>query len=235
MARRATYFFDVHKTKSPRLLISGGWEYSDPDGLQAPNAETLGQLSKAYEKLQYDIAFIGRDESRILKQLEVPIDTGRLSSAEAPFSIHEINSGHRIGIIRFPSLPVGEDIPSPRLIRQIETIIKQERPNVDMIIALTDWGWVGEREYIGQSPELMPDLLLGSGYGSGVIGRFDSERRCAWYRPYDKGRTVVEVRIFSWPDHTKPAVWEKTESIQSQSIGLGDKYLDNPDIDALFQ
>lgn len=235
MARRATYFFDVQQTDSPRIVVSGGWEYSDPDGFHTPERPVLQQLSTAYTMLNYDVAFIGQQEAAFLSKLGVGRDKGRKTAQEESLAVHHVADGRKVGFLRFPSLPPGDDIPSRKLIEKITDAVKRERSRTDLLIGITDWGWVGEREYIGQAPEFMPDLLLGSGLGTGVTGRFDANRRCAWYRPYDKGRTVVEVQVNAWPDRSKPAAWSDPASIQSRSIGLGDKYLDNPDVGALFQ
>lgn len=235
MARRATYFFDVRESDSPSLSVSGGWEYLPATEDDTPGVPLLRQLAKAFEYLKYDVSFIGRDEARRLSDLGVAPENTRLSAKEEPITVRVTPDGHRIGFLRLPSLPEGEHIPSPELIKEIAGIIKRERANTDLLVGIADWGWVGEREYIGQSPEFMPDILLGSGLGSGAIGRMDDNRRCSWNRPYEKGKTVVEVQLFAWPDRTKPAAWEAQDAIQSISIGLGDKYLDNPDVDALFQ
>jgi hypothetical protein len=235
VARRATYFFDVHKTDSPRILVSGGWEYSDPVGVNTPTSEVLEQLSKAYTLLNYDVAFMGKKESELLSKKDITPDEGRLTSQEELMKVHSTPDGNKIAFIRFPSLSKGEDIPSRELIQKISEVIKREQSNADLLIGMSDWGWVGEREYIGQAPQFMPDILLGSGFGSGVTGRFDAKKRCVWYRPYDKGRTVVEVQVNTWPDRSKPEAWTNPKSIKSLSIGLGDKFIDNPKVDALFQ
>lgn len=235
MARRATYFFDVRESVPHAMMVSGGWEYLPTTEGDAPAAPQLRQLAKAFEYLEYDVAFIGREEQQRLAELGVTPEKIRRSAEEEPITIRITPDEHRIGFIRLPSLPDGEHIPSPELVRQIAEIVKRERASTDLLVGLSDWGWVGEREYIGQSPEFMPDILLGSGLGSGAVGRMDDNRRCSWNRPYEKGKTVIEVQLFAWPDRSKPSAWEAQDTIQSISIGLGDKYLDNPDVDALFQ
>lgn len=232
MARRATYFLDIHKAENPRLLVSGGWEFANPGG-NVPTNDVLTSLVKAYDYMQYDIGLLSEKEAEVFAGKQY--DKTRRTAEEEPFSVIETKKGDKIGFIRFPSLPEGQDVPSQRLIDKITAALQKERSNVDLLVALSDWGWVGEREYLAENRDVVPDILLGSGYGSGVNGRIQADGRCIWVRPYDKGRTICEINIFDLPTRTSPFTWKQSGSIQTQSIGLGDQYSDNPDVGALLQ
>lgn len=199
------------------------------------DATVLRKLVKAFEYLDYDVAFLGREEKEIMSSMNVFPDKKRRTAQEEPVTIYRTKDDHHIGFIRFPSLEEEVETPSADLIEHIADMVKEARKKTDLLVGLSDWGWVRERDYIAQSPEYMPDILLGSGVGSGATGRMDENRRCSWNRPYSKGKTVVEIQVMTWPDRTKPAAWVEPNSIQSRSIGLGDKYLDNPAMNALFQ
>ena len=140
--------------------------------------------------MKYDIGLLANGEADALNDAGVMAEGWRKTATEAPFTIIKSSTGDEIGFIRFPSLPNGEDIPSPDLIKKITKIVKKERDNVRLLVGLSDWGWVGEREYLAQNLDFVPDFLFGSGRGSGVNGRLEANGRCAWVRPYDKGRTV---------------------------------------------
>lgn len=202
-----------------------------PEG-DKPTQDVLSALAKSYDLMNYDVGLLPRDESIALEG--VALDTSRRTADEEPFTVITTATGDRVGFLRFPSLPDGEDIPSDRLIAKISAAVKEQQSAVRLIVALSDWGWVGEREYLAQNPDFVPDILLGSGRGSGVNGRIDADDRCTWVRPYDKGRTLSEVKIFSWPDRTSSFTWDTTDSIKTLSIGLGDQYQDNPDVGALL-
>ncbi len=234
MARRATYFLDVHKTDSPRLLVSGGWEYIRPNG-EKPALQVLNDLAKAFDFMKYDIALLAQGEADALGKIGVGVEEVRKTAKEAPFTIITTQNGDQIGFLRFPSLRRGEDIPSEDLIKKLSATIKKERKKVKLLVALSDWGWIGEREYLAQNPEAVPDLLFGSGTGSGVNGRIEANARCVWVRPYDKGRTVSEVQVYAWPDRSKSFAWKEPDNIKSLSVGLGDQYHDNSDVGDILQ
>lgn len=234
MARRATYFFDVHKTKSPRLLVSGGWEFFRPSD-DDPNPELMAGLSKAYDFMNYDVGLLSKTGAKHFAKGGIKADTSRKSAEEEPITFVTTSSGDRIAFVRFPTLREGSDIPSNFIVDKTASNIRKARRGTKLVVALSDWGLIGEREYLLRNPQFVPDILLGSGRGSGINGRVEADGRCIWVRPYDKGRTVNEVTINSWPDRSKPINWEPQVTFSSLSIGLGDKYSDHPEVKAILQ
>lgn len=204
-------------------------------GSEKPAPQVLNSLAKAFNFMKYDVALLTQDEFDAFDASDLTVDMGRKTAREEPFTIVETEAGDRIGFLRFPALPDGEDIPSEDLIRRIGRSIKNKRSKVTLLIGMSTWGWVGEREYLAQNPDTVPDMLFGSGRGSGVNGRIEANGRCVWVRPYDKGRTVSEVMVYTWPDHSKPFAWKEPVNIKSLSTGLGDRYPDNPEVGAILQ
>ncbi len=233
MARRATYFLDADKDENPKLFVSGGWEFVRPNGIPSTSKQLSG-LATSYNIMNYDIAFLGKQEAEILKKYGVTADNGRKTSEQSPFSAITMDSGASVGFLRLPSLNTDDDTPSNSLVKKISRLVKMYRPKVQLLIGLSDWGWLGERDYLAKAPKDMPDILLGSGSGSGVNGRIEADGRCVWVRPYDKGRTVSEVQVFTWPDRTKPFTWNTPEKITILSVGLGDQYQDAPEVSAIL-
>jgi len=185
--------------------------------------------------LGYDVGLLSREEADILRGGNVLPNHWQGTAETAPFTVFETEHGDTIGFLRFPSLPPGEDIPTAQLIKSLSDRIEEERQKVELLIALSDWGWVGEREYLAQDPDFVPDFLLGSGHGSGVNGRILAQKRCVWVRAYDRGRSIVEIRIYEWPDRKNSFAWEASKNYKTTSVGLNDSITDNPEVDALFR
>ena len=205
-----------------------------PEG-EKPAPEVLNGLAKSFDLMKYDIGLLAKDEAAALNDAGVVAESWQKTAIDAPFTVVQSKNGNKIGFMRFPSLPNGEDIPSADLIRKITKAVKKERDNVRLLVALSDWGWVGEREYLAQNSDFVPDFLFGSGRGSGVNGRLEADERCIWVRPYDKGRTVSEIQVYAWPDRSASFSWEEPDNIRTLSTGLGDQYQDNPDVSAILQ
>jgi len=223
---------DVKKAQTSCILVSGGWEFMSPSG-EKPPLQQLAILTKAFDLMKYDVALLAQQEEELFDS--TVLDTTRKSALKAPVSTMTMSNGMRIVFLRLPPLPPGQDQPSQKIIDSITGLIKTERTQAKLIVALSDWGWIGEREYLAASPELVPDLLMGSGLGSGVNGRVEADGRCIWVRPYDKGRTINEIQIFSWPRQNELNKWTQTEHFRSISIGLNDQYKDNPAVDEVLR
>ncbi|MFH1913994.1 MAG: hypothetical protein ABIK45_06955 [Pseudomonadota bacterium] len=200
-----------------------------------PDPRIVERLITAFGMMPYDIGLIGRFELENLSRMGLEPEPFRQTAEAAPFTVLETPAGDRIGFLRFPTLPMGEDIPSKKQIEAISRQIEHERDSVRLLVGLSDWGWVGEREYLAQRPRLVPDILLGSGRGSGVNGRIEANGRSLWVRPYDKGQTVSEIRVLAWPERSGDFRWAEPATIVPVTVGLGDDYFDNPEVDAVLQ
>lgn len=189
---------------------------------------------KAYDYMGYDVGILSEEESTLFKKSGISPDRSRKTAKEEPFTIITIETGEQVGFLRFPSLDGMNQQPTENTLRSISDQIHVLKKKVALLVGISDWGWKAEREFLARNPEHIPDILLGSGNGSGVTGRILADERCVWYRPYEKGKTVIEVKLFAWPDRSKPFAWSESESIISQSIGLSDKYYDNPEVADFF-
>jgi len=200
-----------------------------------PDPRIVQRLITAFGMMPYDIGLLGRLEAENLSRMGLAPEPFRMTAEAAPFTVLETPAGDKVGFLRFPSLPLGDDIPPKKLIQDISRQIEARRDSVRLLVGLSDWGWVGEREYLAQRPTFVPDILLGSGRGSGVNGRIEAGGRCVWVRPYDKGQTVSEVQVQVWPVRTDDFRWKEPDTVLALTVGLGDDIDDNPDVDAVLQ
>jgi len=225
---------DVHHTDAPRLLVSGAWEFMRPAYDPEP-ARTLTDLNKAFNAMHYDVGLLSAQEAETLRENGVVLQSWRKSAKEEPFTVVKIRDGRKVGFLRFPSLPDGTDEAPQKLIARLSRQIRENRDKVDLMIGLCDWGWVAENAYLKSNPEYVPDMLFGSGGGSGINGRVLADGRCLWVRPYDKGRSISEVNVLQWPKRENSFAWDEAKNYTSASVGINDSIKDDPEINALFQ
>lgn len=205
-----------------------------PDGPKPPSNMTIA-LAKAFHLMKYDVGLLAEGEARAFSGADVPMDATRKTASEAPVTVLATARGDEIRFVRFPSLPEGRDLPSDDDIKRASRKITAQQGESRLVVALSDWGWLGEREFLAQNPKAVPDILLGSGLGSGVNGRIEAQGRCLWVRPYDKGRTLNRIELLAWPDRSKPFKWQLSGNVRCLSVGLGDQYMDDPDVSAILQ
>ena len=136
-------------------------------GKPAPYPEVLASTAKAMDMMSYDAGFLSQKESDMLARLGITPPLWQQTASAAPFTTLATASGEKIGILRFPSLKTKNGKPGKELIDRLSRDIRKYHKTVRLIIGLSDWGWLGEQEYLAANPETVPDLLLGSGRGSG--------------------------------------------------------------------
>lgn len=213
--------------------MSGAWEYIRP-GEWSKDSGDPASIAAALGMMDYDVGFLSGKEAAMLADAGVTPPDWQQTAGQAPFTRVATPNGD-VGFLRFPSLPSGKDEPTPEILERLERAVRRHLDEVGLLIGLSDWGWLAEQEYMSSDPGAVPDLLLGSGRGSGVNGRIQADGRCLWFRAYDKGRTIVEINILEWPDRENPFAWTPSKNYTSASTGLNDTIEDYPAVRDVLQ
>ena len=195
----------------------------------------LTSTAKAFDTIGYDAGFLSPDEGLLLKKQGVTPPFWQKTEAQAPFTIATTTEGDRIGFLRFPPLNDKAEGPPREIMDRLSQDIEKYRQTVRLLVGMSDWGWLGEQEYLSAKPKYVPDILLGSNRGSGVNGRIKADGRCLWVRAYDKGRSIVEITIFEWPDRKNSFAWNPATNYKTKSIGLNDQIKDNAAVNAVLK
>lgn len=185
--------------------------------------------------MRYDVGFLSEEEADALGSKGVTTPPWQQTASREPFSVITTTGGDRIGFLRFPSLPPGNAEPQGPLLERLAHDIRKYRTEVRLLIGLSDWGWLAEQEYLSGNSGDVPDLLLGSGRGSGVNGRVQADGRCLWVRAYDKGRSIAEITILEWPDRENSFAWNPSRNYKTSSIGMNDQIRDYPAVSDILE
>lgn len=81
-------------------------------------------------------------------------------------------------------------------------------------------------------PEI--DLLLGSGPGPGLAGRFMNHSKTFWARAYSKGKALHLIRIGEWPKRAANWKWTKGKNLKLDFKTLTPDVEDNPEMQAIL-
>jgi hypothetical protein len=230
LARRAAYLLDKNDD-SPRIVVGGAYEFTHKVG-DDPGASTLGALAQAYDFMNYDVSLLADEEQQMLNDAGIEPPAPWKTAEEQPVSIIR-TSGYTVGFLRFPALPEDTDIPDAMLVEQVTRLVAKTRPEVDLLVGLSSWGAYGEKAYLDQRPDEVPDILLGGGRGMSFVKRFASGDRVLWSRPYPRGKTVTRVSIGQLPEG-EDFEWSN-DTVSVGSILLDDSIYEHPDVRGIFE
>jgi hypothetical protein len=142
--------------------------------------------------------------------------------------------GPRIAVLLLPPLPKGaKDVPQ-NLIHQVENAVHGLRGTVKLIVAMSPWGYAQEQELLKAKGPL-PDVLLGSGPGIGLVGTLANGSKTAWVRSFAQGKSVLRIEVLAWPDEISTFKWTEEQNIRMTLFGLTDQYQENPQLLTLMQ
>lgn len=203
-----------------------------PEG-RTPAVPVLKGLNTAFKAMNYDIGLLAEGEAEALQEAGIEPGPWRRTANQEPSTEVKTLDGRTVVFLRFPTLPRGESRASDDVVDALSKLIESKRAVSDLIVGLCDWGWVAENDYQQREGAILPDVLLGSGGGSGVNGRLLNDR-CLWVRCYDKGRSLAEISILEWPNRQNLFAWKDAKNYKTTSIGMNDAIKDDPSISALF-
>jgi hypothetical protein len=144
------------------------------------------------------------------------------------------SGGPKVGVILLPPLSSAARGIPPLLMDEIAAAVQKLRTETGLVVAMSPWGYNMEQELL-QSPGPLPDVLLGSGPGLGLVGQVAAGGRTAWIRSFAQGKSVIRVEIFTLPDRKSTFKWTEEQNIRMTLFGLTDDYPEDPNLLTLMQ
>jgi len=192
-------------------------------------------MAKAFDLLRNDLVFVSPYESVILAKAGVPPHKGWHGSDRLEQHILGLDAAHRIGVLLLPPLPEGASTPPAALVRQIEEAVLTLRAKTRFVVAMSPWGYALEQELLkAQGP--LPDLLLGSGNGIGLVGNISAKGKTLWVRAFAQGKSMSRIDILAWPDHANVNFkWTEEQNVRMTLFGLTDTYVEDSHMLSLMQ
>lgn len=231
MARRATYIKalrnDAHIT-GPVLNIAGGYEFANTDGAP-PSHARLAFLAKAFDLLRQDALFITPHEREIFAKQGLTPDPKSMGSDKLEQHVLPVQGGAKVGLLVLPPLLEQAKTPTPALLAQIDAAVRKLRATTQLVVALSPWGFGPEQELL-KSTIALPDLLLGSGNGIGLVGNISPEGHVAWVRGFGQGKAMHRIDILAFPDRKSTFKWTEDQNIRMSLIGLTEQYQEDADM-----
>jgi len=217
------------------LILAGAYEFVQPQVQKPPARKRLEFMAKAFELLRNDLVFVTPYERSVMARAGLRPHKGWLGSDRLEQHLLGPDAAHRVGVLLLPPLPDGMTAPPAALLRQITDAVLALRAKARLVVALSPWGYAPEKELLAAAGPL-PDLLLGSGPGIGLVGTISAKGQTLWARSFTQGRSMGRIDVLAWPDHTSVNFkWTEGQNIRMNLFGLTDHYQEDPQMLSLMQ
>ena len=193
-------------------------------------------LTEAFQIMNYDLGILSPAEFSFIKNSPTGIPQNWINSKEAHVVVKPLANGKKVSIIIFPHLERGSDELPPDLIQKCAKLIRENKKESDMVIAMSTWGYFREKKFLA-NPEIggsAPDILLGSGDGPGMSGSLNVNGKTLWVRSYPTGKAVNRIDILQWPSRDEDFKWSSGENVKWFLQTLTDKLRADPAIAKLL-
>jgi hypothetical protein len=193
-------------------------------------------LGAAYARLEYDAGYVTPSDDRELGDAASAVLKGGHDN-EGPVTSRVVEKdGKRFGLVFMPELPDSGKGPTEAQMDAVMAEAEKLRPQVDMVIGLSPWGYQGEVDFLDRAKDKRGlDVLLGGGHGSGNRGKVMAGGRTLWMRPYPKGKAVSVVRVEQLPGEGIAPVWKENENSGFETIILDEQVPQEPGIEELLK
>ena len=196
-------------------------------------ARTLGA---AYARLGYDAGYVTSGDARELGDAASAVLKGGHDNGGPVASRIVEKEGKRFGLVFMPEPPDSEKGPTEAQMDAVMAEAEKLRPQVDMVIGLSPWGYQGEVDFLDRVKDKRGlDVLFGGGHGSGNRGKVMAGGRTLWMRPFPKGKAVSVVRVEQLPGRGVATVWKENEYAGFETIILDEQVPQEPDMEELLK
>ncbi len=217
------------------LILTGAYDFAQYQAQKPPTRKRLEFMARAYELLGNDLVFVSPYERGVMAKAGLPPRKGWRGADHLEQHLLGPDAAHRVGVLLLPPLADGATSLPPDLVRQIEDGVRALRAKAQLVVAMSPWGYAREQELLATVGPL-PDLLLGSGPGIGLVGTIASSGRTAWVRSFTQGRSMSRIDILAWPDRTNVNFkWTEAQNIRMTLFGLTDQYQEDRQMLSLMQ
>lgn len=193
----------------------------------------LKPVIEAYKLLNLSVAYMTPVEYQAMQTAGIAVPKSWVDVQGLASKIITTSKGQKIGFIFFPMLKKGVVTPPPDMFMNIDKQVEKLKPETDLVIGLSPWGYMPESGYMATAKNPV-DILLGSGPGLGLAGRAQRQGESYWTRSYSKGKAVIELILFSLPGHNK-AHWKMKKNIESKIVSLLQKFQPDPKVEQLIK
>lgn len=206
------------------LILAGAYEFVQHQAYKPPTRKRLEFMAKAFDLLRNDLVYVTPYERSFMAKAGVRAHRNWHGSDRLEQHVLGSDAAHRVGVVLLPPLPDSTAKPPAALLRQTADAVQSLRAKTRLVVVMSCWGYGQEKElFHSQGP--MPDVLLGSGIGIGLVGNIEAKGKTLWIRAFAQGKSMSRIDILDWPDHANDKFkWTEGQNIRMNLFGLTDQY-----------
>ncbi|MBA4357386.1 MAG: hypothetical protein C0405_06635 [Desulfovibrio sp.] len=217
------------------LILTGAYDFAQYQAHKPPTRKRLEFMTRAYDLLHNDLVFMAPYERAVMAKAGLQPRPGWHGSDRLEQLLLGPDAAHKIGVILLPPLSDAAPALPPALVRQIEDAVRTLRATTKLVVAMSPWGYTYEQDLLKTAGPL-PDILLGSGPGIGLVGNISAGGKTLWIRSFSQGKAMSRIDILAWPEHGNPNFkWTEEQNIRMTLFGLTDQYQDDQPMLSLMQ
>jgi len=237
LARRATYLHSLSGSdpkQPPVLKLAGAYEFTNNPDAPTPPRKRLAFLAKAFDLMGYDVLHVSEHERAALNKAGIKPRKYWRGAGPLESQVLSLKNGLKVGLLILPPLHTpGKTVP-PQVLAQVSQAVLKLRPHTSLIIAMCAWGYFYEQELVNSTGAL-PDLVLGSGPGIGLVGTKSANAKVMWIRPFAQGKSVERIDLYALPERNANFKWTEEQNIRMTLFGLTDQVTDDRRVLSLIQ
>jgi len=193
-------------------------------------------MARAFDLLRHDLVFVTPAERGSLSKAGIKPRPYWKGGDRLEQHILHGEGGPKVGVILLPPVAYSAPAVPENLIHQMENAVRKLRGSAKLVVVMSPWGYTKELELLSKADKsALPDILLGSGPGIGLVGTLAADGKTAWLRSFTEGKSILRVEVLAWPEHNSTFKWTEEKNIRMSLFGLTDQYQEDPQLLTIMQ
>ena len=188
----------------------------------------------AHNLLKADIGWLSTKSAKWLRGATDSLPTGYIEVTQKPITqILESKAG-AIGVVLFPEGKIPGQGPTPEQIREVIAAANNIRGKVRLLVGVSPWGYVAERNFIAKEGGDIFGCIMGGGEGVGFSHSLQENPNVLWLRPDSQGRAVNILEILELPALGEAPRWKENTSFRAFLEFLDESIPSEPQMNAII-
>ena len=233
--------FSLYRQKgTAHLVISGPYEFLADDpfvyGHRASGSAKNSMPDKAaalvalasHNLLRVDVGWLSSKAAKWLRDASGSLPNGYLEVSQKPVTRILDSKAGAIGVVLFPEGKIPGQGPSQEQIREVLTAAEAIRGKVRLLVGVSPWGYVAERNFISKDARGVFGCIMGGGEGVGFSHSLQENPGVLWLRPDTQGRTVNVLEILELPALGESPRWKENTTFRASLEFLDGSFPSDP-------